>query len=250
MKWIKSIDKGSGSIGLTFERNLNKKPDSTFFPDYAGIEIKCTTRYSRFPLSLLSLAFEGPTYPEINRILSLYGYPDYKYRNKNVLKVDVSCGSIKKCGNYKFALYLDEIENKIYLEVYDLEDNLLERKSFLYLDSFLKHIKLKLSLLAIIKASKKVIDEETYFRYYKFTGYKLVENSKIIELLKNGTIFATLESRVGKSSYNSGKYKNKNLVFKINKEDINKLFIKINELDTDYNSNKVFDRPTGFYIMP
>ena len=72
-KWIKSYYKGHGNIGLTFEKELDKKIDTNYSPDYNGIEIKCTTRFSRFPISLFSIAFDGPTNKEIIRINEKYG---------------------------------------------------------------------------------------------------------------------------------------------------------------------------------
>ena len=81
-RWIKSISKSFGSIGLTFEKELNKTPDSMYFPDYLGIEIKCTSRYSRYPLFLFTSAFDGPTFPEINRIIEKYGYFDKDFTDK------------------------------------------------------------------------------------------------------------------------------------------------------------------------
>lgn len=33
---VRSVDHGTGSVGLTLERELNKNPDSLFFPDYYG----------------------------------------------------------------------------------------------------------------------------------------------------------------------------------------------------------------------
>lgn len=83
--WIKSVSNSWGSVGLTFEKELNKSPDSLYFPDYYGVEIKCTNRYSRYPLFLFTIAFDGPTFPEINRIVEKYGYPDKDFIDKKVL---------------------------------------------------------------------------------------------------------------------------------------------------------------------
>ena len=81
--WVPGInDKSFGNVGLTFERELGKKPDTTFFPDYYGIEVKCTTINSRYPVYLFSAAFDGPTYPEIERIIDKYGTYDYIDLNK------------------------------------------------------------------------------------------------------------------------------------------------------------------------
>ena len=50
--WIKAICGGHGAIGLTFESELNKDLDSNYFPDFYGLEIKCTSRFSKYPYSL------------------------------------------------------------------------------------------------------------------------------------------------------------------------------------------------------
>ena len=69
MKWIKGINNSTNSVGLTFESLINKIPDSMYFPDYYGIEIKCSQRFSRYPLNLFSLSFDGPELYEMNRLL-------------------------------------------------------------------------------------------------------------------------------------------------------------------------------------
>lgn len=248
--WIKSINMGTGSVGLTFEREICKNLDSTFFPDFRNIEIKCTTRFSKFPISLFSCAFEGPSFPEINRVVELYGYNHYKYFDKKVLKVDLDTINLTKKGNFNFKLEIDEEENKLYLKVFDLNNNLIEKKSFIYLDTIINRLKLKLSNLVIIHASRKISNEEEYFRYYKFEKYRLINKNKILNLIKNGSVIVTLESRLGMSGDFQGKYKNKNLVFKLKRDSIESLFIKELEVDNDYgiNRNCTYNE-NGFYIM-
>ena len=51
-RWIPSVSNSWGSIGLTFEKELEKAPDSTYNPDYLDIEIKCYSRFSKYPLYL------------------------------------------------------------------------------------------------------------------------------------------------------------------------------------------------------
>lgn len=55
---------------------LNKSPDSMFFPDYQGIEIKCTTGFSRYPISLFSKSFDDPSFFEMNRLINIYWIED------------------------------------------------------------------------------------------------------------------------------------------------------------------------------
>ena len=81
-KWIKGINNFSNSVGLTFETLIHKKADSMFFPDYKGIEIKCTQRFSRYPINLFSSAFDGPSFYEMNRLLNTYGKVDTIYKNR------------------------------------------------------------------------------------------------------------------------------------------------------------------------
>lgn len=80
-RWVKGINNFTNSAGLTFESLLNKKADSMYFPDYQGIEIKCTQRFSRYPITLFTSAFDGPSLYEINRILTEYGKYDIIYKN-------------------------------------------------------------------------------------------------------------------------------------------------------------------------
>lgn len=81
-KWIKRVTKGHGNIGLTFEKELEKKIDTNYTPDYKDIEIKCTTRFSRYPISLFSIAFDGPTDKEIIIINEKYGSFDKDFCDK------------------------------------------------------------------------------------------------------------------------------------------------------------------------
>lgn len=233
-KWIRSVNKGLGSIGYTFEKELDKNPDCLYFPDYYGTEIKCTGRYSRYPVTLFTTAFDGPTFPEINRIIDKYGYPDNTYPDKKVIFVNVSCIDKKKIASgYQFRLDVDEKEEKIYLCVYDTGNNLIERKSFVYFNTLYNHLCLKLNKLALIYASKKEVDGVKYFRYYKIGIYKLKGFDKFLQLLKFGILKVDLIARISKSGEDVGRYRNKNLVFKIKKDDIGELFDEVYCYDYD-----------------
>lgn len=233
-KWIKSISKSFGSIGITFEKELGKNPDALYFPDYYGTEIKCVSRYSRYPLFLFTVAFDGPSFPEINRIVEKYGYLDKNYPDKKVLFEKISCNRKSLVDDkYKFKLEVDENAEKLYLCVYDLNDELIERESFVYLKTIEEHLTLKLNRLAVIYASTKKEDEEKYFRYYKIDIYNLIGFERFLRLLKFGVIEVSLISRISKSGVDAGRYRNKNLVFSIKKNNIEKLFDKVYSYDND-----------------
>ena len=240
-RWIESVNNIYNGVGLTFEKELNKLPDSFYFPDYEGIELKCSTRYSKNPLYLFTLAFDGPTFPEINRIVDLYGHPDSEFPDKNVLFTNLNVKEKHSVDDkFKFRLKVEREEGKIYLEVFDMNDNLIEKESFVYIDSLYNHLNLKLKNLAVVTASKKSIDGKFYYRYYKIQFYELKDN--FLDLLENDIIDVELVARVGKSGSDRGRYRNKNLVFKIPKHKIEELFTKIFEYDSDIeeNINNVF----------
>ena len=233
--WIKSSSNSHGAVGNVFEKELGKQADALYFPDYYGIEIKCTTRYSKYPLYLFTVAFDGPTFPEINRLIDSYGWPDKDFKEKKVLFANVKCNSKSIINNkYKFRLDIDENEEKMFLCIYDLNDNLLERKSFVYIDSLYNHLCLKLKKLATIKAFKKKTDNYNSFRYYYIAIYKLISFERFIVLLQNGYINASIIARMNKSGVDVARYRNKNLVFSINKKNINLLFEKVYSYNCDY----------------
>ena len=225
---IKSISNSFGSIGLTFEKELGKKFDDLYFPDYYGIEIKCTSRFSKYPLYLFTIAFDGPTFPEINRIVEKYGWYDKDYIDKKVLFTNFHYNQKTLVNNkYFFNLEFNDSKEKLYLCVYDLKDNLIERKSFVYTKSIYNHICLKLNKLAIVHATTNKINNKKYFKYYSIDIYNLISFNKFLELLKSDNIDVSLIARMNKSGADAGRYRNKNLVFSIKKEKIELLFNKI-----------------------
>ena len=233
-KWIRGINNYTNSAGLTFESLLKKEADSMFFPDYKGIEIKCTQRFSRYPITLFSKSFDGPYLYQMNEILKKYGRNDCIYKDKKILNTTLSCNKQTLVnGKYYFKLEISSKEERIYLVVYDVFNNLIEKDDFINFESLKTHLELKSSTLALVFASKKNIDEVPYFRYYKMIVYKLISFKKFIELLKQDIIIVDIVGRVSRSGSEKGRQRNKNLVFKISKDNIDKLFKTIECYDAD-----------------
>lgn len=241
MSWVESISNSHGSVGLTFENFLGKKADSSYLPDFDGIELKCTTRYSKYPLYLFTIAFDGPEENEIERIASEYGRYDKDFTDKKVLFTKLSFKKkIVVSDNYKFQLQLNEDKSKIFLCVYDLCDNLIEKRSFLCIKSIYNHYVSKLNTMALIFASTKKINNKKYFRYYKMRIYTCKSFDDFLCLLLNDYINIDLISRIGKSGSDRGRYRNKSFVFSIYKLKIGKLFTCIYEYDVDKKNENIF----------
>ena len=105
--------------------------------------------------------------------------------------------------------------------------NHLEDRGFIYFDSLEKRINVKLSKLALFYASKKVIDNNLFFRYYKLECYKYNNFNTFINLLEKGDVSASLMLRFSRNKETIGKNKNKNIQFSVKKESVGKLFDKI-----------------------
>ncbi len=237
-KWIKGINQGTNSGGMTFESLIRKKPDSIFFPDYKGIEVKCTQRFSRFPISLFSITFDGPRLFELNYILQKYGKKDYEFGTAKTICENLKVGEkvlVEK--KYLFSLDLSEKDEKLYLKIYNLKNELIDKPSYILFSSLSSRLSLILNKMAIVWASKKKESNQLYFRYYKITLYKLISFEKFLNLLKNNEIVVTIMCRVSRSGKEKGKQRNKGLIFKIDKDNINKLFEKYYEYDSDREEN-------------
>jgi len=237
-KWIIGVNNFTNSAGLTLETLLHKKPDSMFFPDYNGIEIKCSQRFSRYPITLFSKSFDGPSFYEMNNILNKYGKSDFIYKNRKIINAQLSTSEKTLVNNkYYFKLEVSYEKQKIYLAIYDKYNSLIEKNSYIEFQTLKNILELKLSLLAIVWASKKIIDNKPYFRYYKIIIYKLISFEKFIDLINKNIIIINIVGRVSRSGLDAGRQRNKNLVFQISKENISDLFKIITCYDHD-NSSK------------
>ncbi len=231
--WVKGINKGTNSVGLTFEKLLDKKVDSMYFPDYYGIEIKCSQRFSRYPINLFSLSFDGPGFYEMNRLLTTYGKKDIKYSERLQLQGSIYVNRYTQINNHYFKLKIDKKTKKIIISIYNLNYQLLEEKTYIDFETIKSRLELKLSKLAIVYASKKTIDEDLYFRYYLITIYKLKSFETFIELLEEDYIKVAIIGRVSRSGQEEGRQRNKNLVFYLEKEYVEMLYEKVIEYNND-----------------
>lgn len=241
-KYIEAVNRSDGAIGSTFETALGKKNDSMFFPDYEGIEIKCSGRFSNYPVTLFGLTFDGPTFPEIYRLIEKYGLPDKDFPDKKVMYAWISYDNYEFLynGKYIFKLDIDFNEEKIYLIVYDKDHNFIERESFVYLWSLYNHINIKLEHLALVFASKKKIFDKNYFRYYKMMIYKMKSYENFLEQIKRGTFDIQIIARLTKYGKDISRYRNKGLVFALKKELFDRVF------DLEYVSD--FDNNQEYYL--
>lgn len=224
--YIKGINNNLlNSCGLTFEDLLGKKADSMFFPDYEGIEIKCKQRYSRYDINLFSLSFDGPELYESNYILQKYGKRKNIFSLKKELFINFIINNMVLVNNkYFFELKIDYENKRIYFNIYDINKKLIEKRGFIDFDSLKNRIETKLKKLALVYASKKIIDENLYFRYYKIVCFTLKRFDTFLKMIEEGIIKLSLMLRYSKSERNYGKNKNKNMIFSIKDKNLKNIY--------------------------
>lgn len=223
MKFVKGVNDSYNSIGLTFEHLLKKKSDSLMFPDYNGIEIKCSSRYSRYDYSLFTLAFDGPDFFEMNRLLEKYGEQDKVYSEKKILMCNLYYGR-KVLVNNKYYFELSMDQEKIFLNIYDINKRLIDVGAYILFSTLESRVKIKLSKVAFVWGSKKDINGDKYFRYYKLQLAELKSFQTFVDMIKNRDMSITLMGRVSRSGIKEGKQRNKNFAFKLPKNNVEKLF--------------------------
>ena len=226
--WVKSISNSTGSVGTTFEKLLNIKENCSSFADYNGIELKCTTNtYS--PITLFSMNFDGPSSYELQRIANKFGHPDNIFKNRTIIYSSLSCNNDYLVSEkYYFKIQIDKYNNKIYLVITDKNHKLIEKQCYITFENIKKHLDIKLKYLAIIYAFKKHINEKKYFKYYNLLLYKFKDFDTFLKLIEKNIIKIQMILRINKSKLHYGKSSYKNIVFYINKYNLENLFTKLN----------------------
>ncbi len=206
--------------GLTFEYLLGKKIDNLALPDYDDIEIKTKARFSNYPYTLSTIAFDGPNNHEALDIAQAYGTnPSGK---SLYLNVELIIDTLVLVNNkYYFELKYDT--EKFYLNIYDLTKNLLATRGFLKFTSLSMRLKEKVGKICFIRYSQKKEKDIFYFRYYHIMCCILKDPNIAIDLLKQNKMQLVLNLKYNKIN---NKYKNrcKNYIINLPQEYIFELF--------------------------
>ena len=132
---------------------------------------------------------------------------------------------------YYFELKIDYDKKSIFINIYDIKGIFIEKRCFISFKRLEERINIKLKKLALIRASKKKIGNDLYFRYYKISCYFFKSFENFIKMIEEDIIKLTIMLRFSKSNLDFGKQKNKNMVFLISQNNIDKISDKIYEYE-------------------
>lgn len=221
MGYVKTVRGGSTGVGATFEFLLGKPEESFEIPDYKNIEIKTRRAYSKSSITLFNAVPTGGTYYEVKRLRDEYGWPMRDNHNLKCLYAMVSASSMERFGalNY-FKLDVDETNNRIYLEIYDLNWYLIDKETYWDIDVLKEKLYRKLQVLALIKAWTNNINNEEHFKYYKMNIYILKSFDCFVKALKEGKIKINLRISTFADEKRYGNVDSHGVGFEIKEEDL------------------------------
>lgn len=224
--WIESARKHNTGIGKTFEDLLNKLEDNLAEPDYKGIEIKTHRSTSNSYTTLFTASPDGPAKAENTRLRETYGNIDQK---SGLKKMHCSIFAHRKTlynNIYKIQLEVNRQDKKIYLQIYDINDNLIEKITYWDFNSLNDKLNKKLKILAYVKSKSKVENNKEYFLYEEIQLYKFKNFNRFLTLIENGTIMLDIRIGVYASGKNYGKTHDHGTGFRIKDCDLDKLYDK------------------------
>lgn len=222
LNYIKSLRKGTTGVGYTFETLINKKEDTSYLPDYKGIEIKTKLGNSKTAISLLSMV---PNMA-INNTSPLYYLLDkFGYHKNQSRRFYAKCEyQPKKLIQNKYYFELDIINDLLILNIKNKYKKTISNVIYWNIDELLERAYIKLKNLAFITAYSKTINNNTYYKYKKLDFYELENKEKIIELIKENKIY--IEFNIEKKDESKNTFLvHRGATLKIEKEYINELFI-------------------------
>ena len=226
-EFSESLRTGSTSIGYTFESLIGKKEDSSYLPDFNGIEIKTKLGYSKSPMTLFTLVPKKDNVSCIKEILHKYGYPDKTkglksfrgnvfYKHNNII-----------ANKFIFKSIIDEKNHILKLIIYDLNFNIIDNDIYWELEEIKDRLFKKLNYLAIIKGYPYVKNDKQMFKYTNLNIYKLKGFDAFLNLLKSDDIFIVFNIGMHKSAERFGQICDRGTAFRINIKNIDELFEKI-----------------------
>lgn len=218
---------GITGIGFTFESLIGKEEDNSYLPDFNGIEIKTKLGYSKSPITLFTLVPKKDKISCINEILSKYGYPDKTKGLKNFRgNVYHSYNNII-ANKYILKTQIDNDKQILKLIIYDVTFNIIEDKIYWDLEELKNRLFTKLNYLAIIKGYPYILNDKKFFKYTNLNIYKLKNFDSFLNLLKKDKIFIVFNIGMHKSANRFGQICDRGTAFRINLENIDDLFDKI-----------------------
>ncbi len=212
-----------GGIGNTYEDLLGVKENNLKTADYLGFEIKSKRKYNSSYISLFS---KSPTFPKkANYYLrETYGeVRDINHPDKKKLYASVFGNRFSIVyEKYKMKLEVNHLEKRVYLIIYNLSENELDRVYWSFED--LEKATIKMKDLMLVFAETKKEKGTVFYHYNNAEIYKNFSFSIFLKNIENGGIMFDLRIGVHNSGKNIGKTHDHGSGFRITKDNFKNLY--------------------------
>lgn len=212
-----------GGIGNTFEDHLGVEENNLKDSDYEGYEVKTQRSMSKAMISMFS---KSPSFPKkANSYLKdTYGeIRDPKFPLKKLYASIYGHRTSLVYGSCNMKLEVDYKENKVFLIITDLENNILENNIYWTFDDLRKASK-KMKNLIVVSAESKKIGDIRHYHYKNAKIYNDFNFDSFLEAIQNGSIQFDLRMGVYGSGKNYGKPHDHGSGFRIKRENFHQLF--------------------------
>lgn len=212
--WVESLGRSIYSASLTLERELM----TLELGNYNNITIRLIKEARNPIINLFRMRLNNDRLKELNIIIN-----NYELTNSYLFAYRFSCNKETIINNYKLKFNVDKLSRKIYLNIYDLRDNLVVKIFSLSFNELKKYLKSKLNGLVIVTYFCKRKDNKLYYKYGNVESYNLKNFETFIDLLERGAI----QIKLGHSGHIKSKILSiDSLIFEIKNKNILLLFDK------------------------
>lgn len=224
--WIKSRRRHNTGIGKTLEDLLMIQENNIDEPDFGDIEIKSQRKLTSSKVTLFTKKPSGPE--GANKILrDNYGIQNPKHPELKQIHTSMFNRWNTIYDNWRMRLVPYDEEERLYLEIIDLETDTIESFSCWYdYDDIREIISKKLNILAFVSAdSKSNPDGTESFKFHDCCIYYGGSFERFLSLLKEGKI--QYDIRIGSyktEGKNYGKVHDHGSAFRVARTDLKKLF--------------------------
>lgn len=229
--FIKSNRKGNTGIGKTFEDCCGITENNSQLPDFKNIELKSQREYTG---SYLTLFTKSPSSPRsANTMLRMnFGSFDKMNSDVKILHTSIYANSFNNhISGYGYKLQVDRQEEKIYILVKSLRENIIVSNEIYWTFGDLKRkVDTKLSLVAYISAETKKINNHEEFWFNKAILLSGLNFEKFINLLEEGKVMVDIRAGSYKQGDKKGKTHDHGTAFRIAKKDL-KYFFNIETIE-------------------
>lgn len=224
MGYVPAVNNYNSGIGLTFEKLLGLSNNDLEIPDYNGIEIKTRRAYSKSFITLFNATPDGEYLFQIKRIQKKYGYYDMKEYKHKVFNASIFSNQLVRIGKYFFKIYVDYKKEKIFLNVYNKHEKLIDQETSWSFKMLEEKLNRKLSYLAVAEAWPNKIDGRCYYKYYQMKFYKLKKFEDFLKAIDKGIIRITFTIGVFRTGRRKGQIYDHGTGFEISNGDLYEVF--------------------------